>query len=683
MARILTITNWYPPHHYGGYELSCFDVMTRLAERGHEVRILCGDERVRGAVEPDPRHEQLVHRELQLYLREGALYRPGMRERLAIERSNHHALERHLGEYQPDVVSVWHMGAMSLGLLRRLADRGVPTVYAICDDWLTYGQELDAWSRPFAGNPLRRGLGRVVEAATGVPVVLRDPGESAAFCFVSASTRHRSIAHGPWLCPRSTVAYSGIDRSDFPPLDAVGDRSWRWRLLYTGRFDARKGIATLLQALAHLPPEATLECYGRGGADEQARLAKLAADLGVTERVTFGSLDRNELATRYVDADVFVFPSEWQEPFGLVPIEAMACGTPVVATGTGGSGEFLRDGYNCVVFHAGDPRALAAAIQRLHDDPDLRRRVVRGGLHTADELDVQRLTDTFEEWHMAAADNFVGGEPAARRLDLPDPSATDPLSRHQAAAPDVIAEGDPDAIKRLYVDLGADWWRARADALEEIPVLSAPETRPVVARCLAGIDGLALDAGCGPNPALSIALCAESGRAVVSLDIGWGTVRVAREVGARQGAMLLGVVGDVEHLPFRDGAFASVACDDTVEHLPDDVGGVRELARVLRAGGRAVLATPNREDLRVLRAKVRDRMRGVHRPAHAYYCSNSHLREYTWREFERLAEAAFRIRARYTVGWDRGWKSRLATRLVRTARLRRVSQMVVLELEPA
>ncbi|HEX3669163.1 MAG TPA: glycosyltransferase [Acidimicrobiia bacterium] len=683
MARILTITNWYPPHHYGGYELSCFDVMTRLAERGHQVRVLCGDERVPGAAEPDVRHEGLVHRELQLYLREGALYRPGMRERLAIERHNHLALERHLGEHQPDVVSVWHMGAMSLGLLHRLADRGVPTVYAVCDDWLTYGQELDAWSRPFAGNPLRRGLGRLVEAATGVPVALRDPGENTAFCFVSASTRQRSVAHGPWMCPRSTVVYSGIDRSDFPPLGPVADRSWRWRLLYTGRFDARKGIETLLHAMAHLPPEATLECYGRGGADEQTRLAKLAADLGVTDRVTFGSLDRHELATRYADADVFVFPSEWEEPFGLVPIEAMACGTPVVATATGGSGEFLRDGYNCVAFHPGDPRALAAAIHRLHDHPDLRRRVVQGGLHTADELDVERLADTFEDWHMAAADDFAGGEPADRRLDLPDPSATDPLSHLQAAAPDVIAEGDPDAIKRLYADLGDHWWRARAEALEGIPVLSAPETRPVVARCLAGIAGLALDAGCGPNPALSIALGAEPGRTVVSVDVGWGTVRVAREVAARQGVALLGVVGDVEHLPFRDGTFASVACDDTVEHLADDSAGVAELARVLGARGRAVLATPNREDLRVLCATVRDRMRGVRKPARAYYCSNSQRRVYSWRDFERLVAGAFRIRARHIVGWERGWRSRFATRLVRVTRSRRVSQMIVLEVDAA
>ena len=60
--------------------------------------------------------------------------------------------------------------------------------------------------------------------------------------------------------------------------------------------------------------------------------------------------------------DVLVLPSvsqpNWTEQFGRILIEAMACGAPVVATGTGGSREFLRDGYNCVVFHAGDPRAL-------------------------------------------------------------------------------------------------------------------------------------------------------------------------------------------------------------------------------------------------------------------------------------------------------------------------------------
>jgi glycosyltransferase involved in cell wall biosynthesis len=78
-----------------------------------------------------------------------------------------------------------------------------------------------------------------------------------------------------------------------------------------------------------------------------------------------------------------VFPVRWNEPWGLVPIEAMAMGRPVVATGRGGSGEYLRDGDNCLLFEADDPRALAAALRNLADDPDLRRRLRDGGLRTA------------------------------------------------------------------------------------------------------------------------------------------------------------------------------------------------------------------------------------------------------------------------------------------------------------
>ena len=88
---------------------------------------------------------------------------------------------------------------------------------------------------------------------------------------------------------------------------------------------------------------------------------------------------RGELAGRYRDADAVVFPSEWEEPFGLVPLEAMACGTPVVATGVGGSGEFLVDGVNCVRFRAGDPAALAAAVRRAGRRRGLRARLVADG----------------------------------------------------------------------------------------------------------------------------------------------------------------------------------------------------------------------------------------------------------------------------------------------------------------
>jgi glycosyltransferase involved in cell wall biosynthesis len=73
----------------------------------------------------------------------------------------------------------------------------------------------------------------------------------------------------------------------------------------------------------------------------------------------------------------------WREPWGVVPLEAMGVGRPVVATGRGGSGEYLRDGDNALLFDAEDPEALAHQITRLANDDALRERLRAGGLQTA------------------------------------------------------------------------------------------------------------------------------------------------------------------------------------------------------------------------------------------------------------------------------------------------------------
>lgn len=414
MARVLCLTSWFPPHHAGGYELSCHDVMAGLAERGHHVEVLTSTHRNAGVADPAQDPVVAVHRDLQLYFRDGDLWIPSMRRRLQVERANQQALRAALESCRPDVVAVWHVGAMSLGLLSTIATQGIPMVHAISDDWPIYAPRLDQWLRPLRRVP---GLGPAVELPTGVPARLPRLDDGAA-CYISEVTRARCERRSPFSFAHSTVVYSGIDGALFSGVGTTPYPTWRSRLLYVGRIDPRKGIETLVRALALLP-DATLVVDGHASGTERAQLDAWTSQVGVTDRVTVQTSAREDLPRVYAEADACVFASEWAEPFGLVPLEAMACGTPVAATGVGGSGEFLWDGGNCVRFEAGDPEALAAAVRRLAEHPALRAHLASQGLRTADFFDVSRLTDTFEAWYEAAASGYRDGVPADRRPPTP------------------------------------------------------------------------------------------------------------------------------------------------------------------------------------------------------------------------------------------------------------------------
>jgi glycosyltransferase involved in cell wall biosynthesis len=418
VTRVLVVGLRYPPHHSGGYEVACRDVAERLVERGHAVTVLTSDLREPGVADPpDERRAAVpVRRDLAAWFRDDALYAPGPLERWRRERQSHAALRAALADARPEVVFVWQMGALSLGLLEVLAQHGAPLVYAVYDDWLSYAPELDAWTRPFRRlpAPVARAAGALLRLPTRPPSV----GTTGDLCFISETTRARAATYAPGPMPHTAIVYCGIDGRLFTPAggDAAG-RPWSGHLLYAGRYDPRKGIETVLRALPFLPA-ADLEVQGTGDPSERDRLGRVAEALGVADRVTFGAVDRASLVERYRAADAVVFPSEWEEPFGLVPLEAMACGTPVVATGTGGSGEYLVDDVNCVRFTAGDPASLAAAVERLAADAARRARLVRTGAATAAAFDVERLTDCFEAWLTGAAAGFPEGRPPSRSFRI-------------------------------------------------------------------------------------------------------------------------------------------------------------------------------------------------------------------------------------------------------------------------
>lgn len=393
--RVLTVGNMYPPHHSGGYEQVWQSAVEYLRDRGHEVRILTTGLRHAGVAdgnEPD------VHRTLRWYWRDHAFPRLGLAERVRLERRNHAVLARHLDELEPDVVGFWSMGGMSHSLIEGVRRRGLPIVLFVHDLWLEYGPRVDQWLRLFAA-PRRTPVARLVGGFTGLPTRV-GYGGAGRYVFVSDFVRRRALALDLGLRD-ADVAPSGIEPGFL--ASPHPERAWDWCLLHVGRLDATKGIEDAVAALTDLPETATLTFVGRRDAPGERVLEELVAELALSERVTLlGHRTHGEIAALYAEHDAVLFPVRWEEPWGLVPLEAMAAGCPVIATGQGGSGEYLDDGENCVLVPPADPAALARAVRRLAEDPALRARLRAGGRETAPRY-TESIFNSSVEAHLVAA----------------------------------------------------------------------------------------------------------------------------------------------------------------------------------------------------------------------------------------------------------------------------------------
>jgi D-inositol-3-phosphate glycosyltransferase len=232
---------------------------------------------------------------------------------------------------------------------------------------------------------------------------------------VVASTQ-AELAQFQWLYKVDTshtaVISPGVDTAHFYPIPIdeakafVGLPPKENLLLYVGRIEPLKGVDVLLEALAILEKNDVLEDHpvrvaiigGEPEAGEEemtaemARLKGICRSLGMGEIVTFlGKQDQESLPYYYSAAEVVVMPSHY-ESFGMVALEAMACGTPVVASETGGLIFLVRDGETGFHVPAGDAEALADRLQTLIQDEVLRARLGRTAAEYAKGYDWSTIT---------------------------------------------------------------------------------------------------------------------------------------------------------------------------------------------------------------------------------------------------------------------------------------------------
>jgi phosphatidylinositol alpha-mannosyltransferase len=188
-----------------------------------------------------------------------------------------------------------------------------------------------------------------------------------------------------------TITFNGIEVDRFVRVEPWSKEGPT--VLFVGRHEPRKGLAVLLDAMRLLPADVRLWVAGTGPETERLRSSP-----GADGRIEWlGRIGDREKAARLRAADVFCAPSLGGESFGVVLLEAMAAGTPVVASDLPGYRTVATDGVSAVLAPPNDARELAGAIARVLSEPGLAAALVAAGRDRADGFSMDRLARIYAD----------------------------------------------------------------------------------------------------------------------------------------------------------------------------------------------------------------------------------------------------------------------------------------------
>jgi glycosyltransferase involved in cell wall biosynthesis/SAM-dependent methyltransferase len=603
---VLMVADVSPSRPLGGGERMLWEQARHLAARGHDVRI------VSRADPHAPATDAVVHegvRIQQFNADRGSIARFIRSSIFGARRAVSEALAR-----QPADVLHVHQPLAGYGALASRAGARLPGLYSFYSP-----APLEYRSRQGMTARHRTGLA----GATGTALL---------WAIERACLKRARLVHvlsdfsadqlwKLYAVPRERIVrILGAAATDrFRPAadrDAIrrelGLSAERPLLLTVRNLEARMGLDTLLDAVARLKARCPGVVLLIGGAGSlRGALEAQSQALGLAEHVKFlGFVPDAELPRYYQAADLFVLPTRELEGFGLVTVEALACGTPVLGTPVGATPEILRALCPSLVFRGTTPEVMAGDLERFlaarERDPDAYARLrVSCREHVERHYTWTRATDELEGTlrHLVAA-----GREVKPRDTLPTLSGTDP-------GPGCPACGGPTRPSRL-VYRGVRYRRCpscrsslsmelptaselRHTYETEYPLLFAPEQVTSERTRLFGVllDRLAalsrmrserprlIDVGCGGG---HLAALARSRR---WLAIGTDLAHQACAVAGRAGETAIQADGAL--LPFRGGSADLVTLVNVVDQAHEPLTILREAHRVLAAGGLLALRVPN------------------------------------------------------------------------------------------
>jgi len=399
--KILVITNLYPPHHAGTLDHHCPSVVESLRLRGHSISILTSSHGLRSE-----QRDEDIHRCLTL---NGVLGHPAVTaymELKSLELHNNQVLQEAIERFAPEVVHVFSLVGVSKSLIFSLRNTRMPVVYDVFDHWLSANVSEDPWLRywnspslPLFTQSTRKAMemsgerGRLDASAPTrmgkgydrVPALFGDAKDRAAvepntiagfrfdriyFCSQALKSLTERVGfvvrHASVIYPGITAAYIGEIKPPGAPMS---------KLLLVTPLTEESGAMTALKALQIVRQaglKVTLSIYGRGDSSCMAELRSFVVSRQLPVEFLNVSNNNSDLPAVYKRHDIVLHTPEWAEPFPFTPLEAMGCGLPVIAATSGGAGELLRHGENCLTYPPGDAAQLASRIQEMLISPALR-----------------------------------------------------------------------------------------------------------------------------------------------------------------------------------------------------------------------------------------------------------------------------------------------------------------------
>lgn len=398
--KILFVSNFYPPHHVGGYELRCSQVAEYLQRAGHEVRVLTSSYRLpeegTGTVNiiDECSGGVPVERSLRYHPLEpqppGRFYILSMARRQLPDARRFVKL---LDDFQPDIVNWWNLEGLTKAILPIPAGRRIPDVHFVEDTWLIreYGlcgeKESLFWFDFWRGNwgssffrpILRRTLAPWARRVQGQGIPTRPiANHPRHVCFVSEFMKLEHIREG-LVFPSSEVIYGGVSPEGFYAQRAMLEfKKAPLRLLYAGYISPNRGLHTIIEALGLLPLDlrksVELSIAHTGPAKPSQYVENILARierLGLSKNVAFlGKIPHSQMPRVYLDHHVLVSASTRKEGLPLTMMEGMCAGCAVITTGSGGAAE-IADLADLPIFPQDDPVALSRLIAKLVTNPEL------------------------------------------------------------------------------------------------------------------------------------------------------------------------------------------------------------------------------------------------------------------------------------------------------------------------